>query len=71
MEGDSWIGMHMTAVNESKGAECWFVTAIQNGAAVDPSQQSWLAPWDAGGSFCCILVHTGFAVDKLIFCLQS
>lgn len=37
MEGDSWIGMHLTAVNESKEAKCWFVTAIHDGAVVDPS----------------------------------
>lgn len=36
MEGDSWIGMRLTAVNES-GAKCWFVTSVHDGAAVDPS----------------------------------
>lgn len=36
MEGSSWIGMHLSAVNESKG-EKWFVTSIHDGAAVDPS----------------------------------
>lgn len=37
MEGDSWIGMCVTAVNESKRAKCWFVTTIHDGAAVDCS----------------------------------
>lgn len=37
MEGDSWIGMHLRAVNESREAKCWFVTTIHDGARVDHS----------------------------------
>lgn len=37
MEGDSWIEVHLRAVNESKEAKYWFVTTIHDGATVGPS----------------------------------